>query len=471
MSEPSVRDQAPASEPRRFRPLRALIIAALVVILAVAGGIAYLLYAQDREIREALAETDRVDPGWRFDDMEAARADVPDAENGAPLVLKAGALIPRTWLAPPAAGLPDLEMRLHEVPPSERPGDADVKQLRAELSGVAGALDVARELADRPRGRYTVAWTKDQVGTLLPHLEQMRKVTRLLVLDARLRAVDGDMDGALRSCRAALNAARSVGDEPATVSQLTRVSCARSAVRALEQVLALGQASPKALEELQSAFAAEAEEPLELIAARCERVSYYQCLEVMRDGRLDRANYGMRTGPLGATGDNLLDKGKAGACEAAYLRYSNEIVEIAKLPTEQQHERLKSLKPPKEELPALLEGLMRGGEWQRMVHAFLGTKADLRCAAAALAVERYRLAKRQWPDGLAALVPDYVAAVPADPYDGQPLRLRHMPDGLIIYSIGQDLADDGGKLDRNHPNAPGTDVGFRLWNADARGKK
>jgi hypothetical protein len=465
MSESTVRDEAPAAVPRRSR-LRRILLAAAV------GVCAYIVHEQDRELREAIAEADRLDPGWRFEDMQAAREDVPDGEeNGAFWVASARAAMPARWLAPTAAGLPTVDMRLLDVPPPQRPGEADLKELREELAKVDGALDRARALADRPRGRFTVSVSKDLIGTLMPHLQDARDVARLLVLDARLRALDGDVEGALRSCRAALNAGRAIGDEPFGASQLTRAACARQALRALEQALALGVAPATSLEELQRLLAKEAEEPLALTAARSSRVEIYQCLDVMRTGRFDRATYGMRPGPLGSTGDDLLDRGRARACQAAYLRYYNQVVEAVKLPTESQQDALENVHEPNVQLPKLLEALTRGGEWPRMVKAFHQAKADLRCAAAALAAERYRLAKGRWPDSLDALVPDYLPAVPADPFDGKPLRLGHLPDGLVVYSVGPDRTDDGGKIDRSHPGAQGTDVGFQLWDPDRRGKK
>jgi hypothetical protein len=475
MSEPALRDEAPAAVPRRSR-LRRILLVASCLIAAVVGVFAYVVYWQDRELREAIAEADRLDPGWHFEDIQAARAEVPDDENGAKLVLAARAKMPANWLAPTAAGVPTLDMRLIDVPPPQRPGEADLKELRERLGKpeVAKALEVARGLADRPRGRYAVTWTRDLVGTLVPHVQEARDVTRLLALDARLRALDGDTEGAVRSCQGALNAGRSLGDEPLPVSQLVRAACDRQALRALEQTLALGVASPKALEELQRLLQEEAEAPLELTAARSERVTFYQCLEVMRTGRFNRASYGLRTSFLGSTGDDLLDRGKARACQAAYLRYYNQVVEAVKRPTEDQQEVLETLHEPNVQLPTLLEALTRrAGEsgWGRWASAYLQAKAELRCAAAALAAERYRLATGSWPKGLDTLVPDYLPAVPADPFDGKPLRLAHLPDGLVIYSLGPDRTDDGGKIDRSHPGAPNTDVGFQLWNVDWRGKK
>src|SRR5262249_27742509 len=139
------------------------------------------------------------------------------------------------------------------------------------------------------------------------------------------------------------------------------------------------------------------------------------------------------------------------------LRYANELVEIAKLPTEAQKERLAALVPPRQ-LPLLLDALTRGEDWSELAQSFHRTRAELRCAAAALAAERYRLAEKRWPDSLDVLVPRYLAAVPADPFDGRPLRCRRLPDGFVVYSIGPDGTDDGGKVDRKRSKAPGLDV-------------
>jgi hypothetical protein len=71
--------------------------------------------------------------------------------------------------------------------------------------------------------------------------------------------------------------------------------------------------------------------------------------------------------------------------------------------------------------------------------------ARLRVAQTAMAVERYQLANQgRLPATLATLVPKYLEAVPADPFDGEPLRFKTLPGGYVIYSIGQDATDDGG---------------------------
>ena len=63
------------------------------------------------------------------------------------------------------------------------------------------------------------------------------------------------------------------------------------------------------------------------------------------------------------------------------------------------------------------------------------------------------------PPELAALVPAFLAAVPRDPLDGQPLRYRSEPSGAcLLYSVGEDGQDDGGD---GQPASP-ADTPFRL---------
>ena len=96
-------------------------------------------------------------------------------------------------------------------------------------------------------------------------------------------------------------------------------------------------------------------------------------------------------------------------------------------------------------------------------------QANLRSALVGLAAERYRLKHNRWPEALANLVADgLLTAVPADPFDGQPLRYRILTDGVVIYSVSLDLADNGGNLNRRDPTRVGTDLGFRLWNENLR---
>jgi hypothetical protein len=83
----------------------------------------------------------------------------------------------------------------------------------------------------------------------------------------------------------------------------------------------------------------------------------------------------------------------------------------------------------------------------------LGTTAsglDLaarRVLAATIAVERYRRSHAgALPSSLQSLVPAYVAAVPIDPFSGDPLTYKPDADGYLLYSLDTNLKNDGGAL-------------------------
>jgi hypothetical protein len=151
------------------------------------------------------------------------------------------------------------------------------------------------------------------------------------------------------------------------------------------------------------------------------------------------------------------------------LRYLTQLVEIAKLPPEQQGPRLEKLTLPQMAKPTLSFFLEVPDKEIRQVHRiFLDTLARLRCAVTGLAVERYRIQTGQWPQSLANLVPQYLPEVQFDPFDGAALRYRRLEDGVVIYSVGWDRKDHGGQLTREITPPEGADLGFRLWDPSSR---
>ena len=86
----------------------------------------------------------------------------------------------------------------------------------------------------------------------------------------------------------------------------------------------------------------------------------------------------------------------------------------------------------------------------------------LRAAAACLAAERFRLAEGRWPADLAEVVPKYLADIPADPYDGQPLRFNRLGGKLVVYSLLPDGLDSKGDLGEGYDHT-GPEIGMQLF--------
>src|SRR5437899_6990848 len=92
-------DAAVSSVPARPRARwgRRLLRAFLLLVVLAIGAYLVFSYLAGRELAAAIAEADRLDPGWRLDDLEAAGAAIPDAENSALQVTAAERLLAGSW--------------------------------------------------------------------------------------------------------------------------------------------------------------------------------------------------------------------------------------------------------------------------------------------------------------------------------------------------------------------------------------
>jgi hypothetical protein len=61
-------------------------------------------------------------------------------------------------------------------------------------------------------------------------------------------------------------------------------------------------------------------------------------------------------------------------------------------------------------------------------------------------------------------------AVPADPFDGRPLRYVRRPGVVAVYSVGADGTDDGGKPEPGNTYGRHADLVFRLYDPGERGR-
>jgi hypothetical protein len=157
-------------------------------------------------------------------------------------------------------------------------------------------------------------------------------------------------------------------------------------------------------------------------------------------------------------------KGKRGIL-TEYLAYTDRTIADARLPF--------ALRPtaaprPNNSAATLLSADTR---YFRLRTVECDTQNDLLLAA--LALRAYRVEKGVYPTRLDELVTDgYLSRVPDDPFapPGMPLRYRRLPGGskYLLYSIGPDGKDDGGKPVSNKPNV-GSGGQRRLLKEGARG--
>jgi hypothetical protein len=349
--------------------------------------------------------------------------------------------------------------------------EEQVRVLRAECQRNQKSLTLARALIHYEAGRFPLNYATDWYSTNLGHSQEARIGARLLRHDAILRANARDIAGALQNVRAILNASRAIGDEPFLISQLVRMAVVALAVAPLERTLGLGEASDPDLRLLQQFLAEEARTPYYLIGTRGERAGLDRFLDGVQNHQFDFSKLRQTTGisPSDYLGTLFLMQVYVTirSQRAEVLECMTESIEIAKLPAAQQKAAFAALDQKFRQMSRLSLARLITPACSKVAEADLRTKAVVLTAMAGLAAERFRLAKGRWPKDLAELVPAYLEAVPLDPFDGQPLRLKRSAGTFVVYSVGIDGVDNEGQLD-DKPYQPGSDIGFRLFDVDRR---
>ena len=270
--------------------------------------------------------------------------------------------------------------------------------------------------------------------------------------------------------------ARSYGSEPHVFAQDKRLEFANAAVSQTERNLGLVSTSV-GLVELQAAFLEEASFPRIRIGLRGTRAGQDVIFRNLAAGRIELADI---------RGESPTDKPLRSFDQWHYkkllpfdhvyhLERLTRAIEITYLPERQQLGAIAELNESLKDSDYILSRAMCWAYRDALDSDFVG-RARLRCAAAGLAVERFRLTRGRWPNTLDEIPKEILPEIPMDPYDGLPLKYARRPDGVIVYSVGHDARDDGGMLGDMHGSLYATyldkkakDVGFQLFNVELRG--
>lgn len=327
-------------------------------------------------------------------------------------------------------------------------------QFVAQASSDLAAMEAALQ---RPHSQFPVRF-EDNVGALLPHLGELKWLARMFTFRAHVRFAAGEPTPALADILSALRLADTVKNEPILVSQLVRQAILNISLQPIWEGLADRVWTADQIRELQMRLAA-----IDVLTGyqqgmRGERIVGMDLAEIAERersySRIGWANAPNYYPPSEQLRDRLIDFAPKGW-------YLHNRAFIARLHTDYSVPAV----DPRARRVYLDRAREYGSIYQTAIASdqklfiaklvlpevekaavrFANDQASLDQAVVACALERHRLATGIYPDALAALVPSYLAALPHDLMDGQPLRYRREGDSFVLYSIGANETDDGGR--------------------------
>lgn len=444
----------------------------LVVPLLLLLGIALIMDWQGHKIYDqAIEEARQVDPRLTFDQLEASRKEWPDEENGALLLQP---ILPRMieykeqWR--------DREIPIvgvsKAVPPGHRYPAEQIAALEATFQEAHEELKIINQLNNYQGGRLELDYDdKAPLDTLMPPLAPYRNIARLKCAEILYHAQQGQTDSIVENARIVLTMADFFQDEPTLISALVRIAIQSLTYETTIEACNLTELPPDQLASLQQLIAESQDERAMYWGMLGERAMNIRMGELTLSGEYEGSD--MNGLPI-AIGKVPGLRSVVYKDFAFGVRYMNRLVEVSRnlpgsLPEAQSiEEDLENIPQyyifSRILLPSLVRALTLSN---RML-------ADGRTSYCALAAERYRIEQGQWPAALNDLVPQYLEAVPIDPFNvDEPIQYKQINDGIVIYSVGENSTDDGGQVyetDKRLRKYKAKDRGVILLNPELRGQ-
>jgi len=374
---------------------------------------------------------------------------------------------------------------LFPVSPQPQSPAADVL---LALSKYDATVEELRQASRLSQCRFPLNYdTECPADILLPHLAAMKRCSQVLQLRAIAELQNGQSEKALADVKLTLRLTETFRSEPFLISHLVRIAMTEIILQPIYEGLANHQWDDQQLVDLDAElvrldyladyqFAMRSERVFNAVIidylARGNRWQNYKMLMGNFAGDND-SDGGLVRKKLYAVGfwlmpDGWFEQNKLLIAKSQQAWIGNVIFpekhlaspsKYTEIGLAQDHLFQNASRPwnflSKELLPALGAFARKATREQISV--------DL--ARTAIALERCRLARGEFPESLDALAPQFIAKVPHDVIGGQLLKYRRTNDGqFVLYSVGWNEKDDGGVTGhRNGGTAPDFESGDWVW--------
>ena len=441
-----------------------MLVALVFLLLCFFVGWRVLLY---REINRQFAQIRAAGFPTSGAELNSWLRPLPDSENGALVLTQAFALM-RT--------LPDI--RSNAV--TKDSILARTNQWSPETFALTEtyvqtnmmALARAGEALGFRRFRYPVDYTYGPDSDMT-HLDNLKTLAQIAGLRASLDAAKNRGEDWPAQVEFQLRLAATLEGEPTLLPHLTRNTVIRTAIRTMERNLAQASPGREVCQRLQHAFAYAGRTNLLPFVLATERAAFIPVFrlswqEIHSHDQGDQGESRPRQRQR-FSGKPALVLWLPGIFERdlnLYLQTMEECISLAasspreSLVLTNVFEKAVQVAREKDFLPGLLFPAM-----SRAAVRVVSASAHIEVAKTALAIECFRHDQGRLPEDLQELTPRLLQAIPNDPFDGAPLRYRRLAKGYVVYSIGSDGHDDGGREEpprKKHSDNTSYDITFTV---------
>ena len=289
--------------------------------------------------------------------------------------------------------------------------------------------------------RYPIDFTQGY-SAILTDQHEIRLLAMLLSLSAHVHAHDGHFDNVLKDLKSILAASDSIRGEPILVSQLLRIAIHAIGYKPTMDLIPHGKWNDVDLQELQFAIG-QADFRSEMRSAFHGELAL--CLDEI-DGS-----------PYPHSMFSSANKSKAIDFWAEFTEGLETSWQEALTRQKKVNAELKTMSASSVSQVTYKSLIKIVTSVSRCINSGIKAEARQNCCIATIATHRYQLKQGKLPTRLTDLknyIPDEDPRKSSrliDPFDGMPLRFKTSDDGVVIYSIGVNRADDDGEVEGRRP--------------------
>ena len=307
--------------------------------------------------------------------------------------------------------------------------------------------------AHRGKSQFPLDYEKGSAISL-PHLAKLRTCARLLAAEALIQAEDGQINEALDTCWVGLRLGRAVRSEPLLISQLVAFAVEQTMLTTLEKILNKADADPAKYKLLlRELNAKKLRDDLTkcLRAERCFGLDAFSKIQ-KKEVSIEQTLVSRGKTKIGQIIRNWFYTSYFGGPlykreQVYYIRLFDKAISLSQKPyykISAEVEKLGEDIPPYFILTRMIIPALRG-----VYLSFARQEAYLGVARLGLALKIYKTEEGSYPESLNRLTPDIIPALPRDPFTGKDYIYRREGKGFVVYSLGENLRDDGGQWGRN----------------------
>lgn len=341
----------------------------------------------------------------------------------------------------------------------EKP-DFDLATVNAEeiIEQNTSALDLLHKAGDMEDYYFESDYLSPSYE--IPSLLDARNAANLLALSARHHAANNNPDAAMADISAIRAQAKHIGSTPIHISAMISVAISNIVNRTLENVL--GSMHPN-YEKLTDSSGQNFVDFNRILwrAFKMEEATTSNLMSLINEEGFSTFYSGFSELPA----FDLIP--------SAYIRiflmppdidyYLNRIHAMQKIVQKPYYKGKKDISSLYPQTPCgLFSGIIIPSLTRSKETTENASVLQLLCSTALGAVDFYKDNKK-FPENLNKLVPKYLTIIPTDPFDGKPIKIKSVKNGLVLYSVGPNGKDDGGI--QTEPGYHSGDITFYLGSA------